>query len=88
MAETEWLFEEVRKTFGEHPTRGEVHDWLFNNQWQVLKHMFPGCGEMLQALSDDTYDMVVDDLVVGEYDAALAERLLDDRVGFADEEDE
>ena len=88
MTETEWLFEEIRKQFGEHPTHGEVHEWLFNNQWQVLKHMFPGCEDLLESVDDSTYELIVADLVVSEYDTALAEELLDDGVGFADEEDE
>ena len=77
MVETEWLFQEIRKRFGDKPLRAEVWEWLVCNQWEVLKHMFPGCGEILQSVSDDTYDNIIDDLVRGEYDEALAQRLID-----------
>lgn len=86
MTETEWLYNEVLRTFGEHPTRGEVHDWLFNNQWEVLKHMFPGCEELLESVDDFTYEQIVADLVASEYDTALAEELVEAEIGLAEDE--
>ena len=88
MTETEWLYSEVRKRFGDRPVRAEVHDWLFCNQWKVLKHMFPGCEGLLESVGDSTYEQIVDDLVAGEYDTALAEELVGTEIGFADEEGE
>lgn len=86
MTETKWLFEEIRKQFGDKPSRGDVHDWLLNNQWEIMKHMFPGCGELLHAVSDDTYDNIVGDLVKDDFGDGLAERLID--LEFDIQEDE
>lgn len=78
MTETEWLYGEIRKRFGDKPLRAEVWDWLVCNQWEVLKHMFPGCEDLLCSVSDDTYDNIFDDLVRGMYDdEALAQRLIE-----------
>ena len=86
MTETEWLFENIRKEFGNRPVRSEVHDWLFTHQWEIMKHMFPGCEELLQSLSDDTYDRVVEDLVKDDFGDGLAERLIEDEFDLQEEE--
>ena len=87
MAETEWLFNEIRKKFGDKPLRAEVWDWLVCHQWEVLQHMFPGCHDLLYAISDVTYDNIVDDLVRSDYDDdALAQRLIEDEFELQEDE--
>ena len=86
MTEIEWLYNEVRKQFGDKPLREDVSDWLVCHQWEVLQHMFPGCENLLHAVSDDTYDMVVGDLVKDDFGDGLAERLIEDEFDLQDGE--
>lgn len=86
MTETEWLFSEIRRQFGDRPLRTEVHDWLLNHQWEIMKHMFPGCEGLLNSVTDDTYDRIVEDLVTDEFGDGLAERLIDLGVDLREDE--
>ena len=88
MAETEWLFSEIRRQFGNEPLRSDVCDWLINHQWEIMQHMFPGCDELLCSVSDDTYDAIVDDLVKGRYDDGLAYQLIDCEFCIREDEEE
>ena len=86
MTETEWLYGEIRKRFGDRPLRTEVHDWLINHQWEIMTHMFPGCGDLLHSVTDDTYDMIVEDLVKDDFGDGLAERLIENEFDLQEDE--
>lgn len=86
MTATDWLFGEIRKQFGDELVREKVHDWLLNHQWEIMIHMFPGCEDLLNSVSDDTYDRIVEDLVKDDFGDGLAEKLIDLEFNLQEEE--
>ena len=89
MVETEWLYSEIRERFGDKPLRAEVWEWLNDNTWEVLKHMFPGCEDLLESVSEDIYYDLADELIVEDYDnCALAQELIKQEFDLQGEDEE
>ena len=84
------IYEMLKEAFPDgHARYDELKQWLANNGWRILTTCYDNVAELLEDVSDDTYDYIFYDLVFDtEMNEGLAHELacMELEIDFDEEE--